>query len=130
LGDSLSKKLLLIATLFSVAGVVSFWINVAGIKILRHHAAALYLEGMGFLWGLYLFAQSFTVLWKEQVLKGLPRSKTHSLAPGQVAQSGRARCGAPLMAPLSGKPCAYYEYTIDVVVKSRNNNVRVPFQAL
>lgn len=50
-----------------------------------------------------------------RLLHDLPRSRIRSAAQGYVELSGTARMmpGEPLIAPLSGKPCAWYRFTVE-----------------
>lgn len=50
-----------------------------------------------------------------RLLHDLPRSRIRSAAQGYIELSGTARMmpGEPLIAPLSGRPCAWYRFTVE-----------------
>ncbi len=69
------------------------------------------LLGIATLGMLYL---GFRQLHRARLIEDTPTSRIRSAAQGYVELEGRAvALGDPLYAPLSGKPCVWYQYRID-----------------
>ncbi len=59
--------------------------------------------------GLYLFARGFRSLRTAHRLRNMPTARVRSLPQGSVELCGIAQSLEPVVAPFSGKACAYYE---------------------
>ena len=68
-----------------------------------------------FLFGAVLFWSGFSALGRKRLVEDTPTSKIRSLAMGRVEIHGTVvPCGADtIKAPLSGKDCVWYKYTIE-----------------
>ncbi len=54
-------------------------------------------------------------LYRSRLIADMPTSKLRSAAQGYIELEGYAKMmpGEPIYAPLSGKPCVWYRYTVD-----------------
>lgn len=69
---------------------------------------------VGFFAGLYLFYQGFRWRKQQQLIEAIPTSKARSVAIGQAELAGKVLAPKKtLVAPFSGKECAYYRCTIE-----------------
>ncbi|MBS1211407.1 MAG: uncharacterized protein H6R26_23 [Proteobacteria bacterium] len=77
--------------------------------------------GMMALLGLWLLYHGFSQLQRSRMLVDIPTSKIRSAAQGYVELEGSARMmpGEPVLAPLSGLPCAWYRYTVEQRTEDR-----------
>jgi len=71
--------------------------------------------GVAALVTLWCFYRGFSRLRLARLIEDTPTSLIRSASQGYVELEGRAVAlpGAPVYAPLSGRPCVWYEYTID-----------------
>lgn len=62
-----------------------------------------------------LFYLTFRNLRRARLIEDTPTAKVRSAPQGYVELEGWARCmdGAPVYAPLSGAPCAWYRYEVE-----------------
>lgn len=79
---------------------------------------------------LYLFARAFH---RARLIEDTPTSKIRSAAQGYVELNGFTRLmgGTPIVAPLTGTVCNWYEYTIDKrEVRHTRNGTRVSWKRI
>lgn len=70
--------------------------------------------------GIGAFFYGFMALRRKRMVENIPTSKIRSLAMGLVEISGTAGCGnykgQILCSPLTGVPCAYFDFTVSVFI--------------
>ena len=70
--------------------------------------------------GCVLFAHGFVLWRRKRAIEDTPPSKIRSVALGAAELEGTARPKDPLVAPVSGLPCAWYRYRIERETHSGN----------
>ncbi len=70
------------------------------------------------------FVYSFRNLLRARIIEDTPTSKIRSAAQGYVELIGRSECldGPPIIAPLSGRTCTWYQYKIERRERIRSRN--------
>lgn len=69
--------------------------------------------------GAVLFARSFRDLRTRRLIQNTPTARIRSMPMGLVEISGEASPRSELVAPFSGRPCAYWQ--LDISTRSRRN---------
>ena len=69
--------------------------------------------------GPYLFARSFRDLRTRQLLRNTPTARIRSMPMGLVEVCGEASPRSELIAPFSGRTCAYWQ--VEIATRSRRN---------
>ncbi|HME73563.1 MAG TPA: GIDE domain-containing protein [Myxococcota bacterium] len=65
------------------------------------------------IFGCALFAHGFVLWRRKRAIEDTPTAKVRSVALGAAELEGIARPKDPLVAPVSGVPCAWYRYRIE-----------------
>jgi hypothetical protein len=75
---------------------------------------------------LWSFFGAFRALRRARLVEDVPTSLVRSAAQGYVELAGTAELlpGEPVLAPLSGRPCAWYRYRVDERSRDASNGRR------
>lgn len=84
-----------------------------------HHLLASVLSTAAVVAGPVLFIAGFRALRVRQLIQNTPTSRIRSMAMGLVELNGKVAARSRVVAPFSGRPCAYWE--IEIATRTSNS---------
>ncbi|WP_285275183.1 GIDE domain-containing protein [Halopseudomonas bauzanensis] len=97
-------------------------IDLYGVFLVSRGAHAVF-TGISSVLTLWLLYRMFTRLRRARWVEDTPTSKIRSAAQGLVELVGQVEAGghAPLLSPLSGRPCLWYRFTVEELQRRGRN---------